>query len=91
MRFPDLDRNILLAVKGVGPKVIQRLEEFGISNLETLARHDASALCSEISHRLGSTCWRNSPLARQALERAIASARENARNESCEELGGIPL
>ncbi|OYU50333.1 MAG: Pathogenicity locus [Rhizobiales bacterium PAR1] len=77
MAFSDSDRIILLAIKGVGPKVIQRLEEFGVSDLKTLAGYEANALCSEISHQLGSTCWRNSPLARKALENAIASARES--------------
>lgn len=75
MPFSDADRAILLAVKGVGPKVVQRLEEYGISDLKSLAEQDASTLCSEISHRLGSTCWRNSPLAREALAGAIEAAR----------------
>ncbi len=78
MRFSAADRAILLAVKGVGPTVVQRLEEYGISDLKSLARHEASALCSEISHRLGSTCWRNSPLARKALEGAIEVARAHS-------------
>jgi hypothetical protein len=75
MPFSPEERAILLAVKGVGPTVIQRIEDYGISDLKTLAAKDASTLCSEISHRLGSTCWRNSPLARKALEGAIEAAR----------------
>jgi hypothetical protein len=73
--FSPAERAVLLAVKGVGPIVIQRLEEFGISDLKSLAGQKADTLCSEISHRLGSTCWRNSPLARKALEGAIEAAR----------------
>lgn len=78
MPFSAAERTILLAVKGVGPTVVQRLEEYGISDLKSLARHEADTLCSEISHRLGSTCWRNSPLARKALEGAIEAARAHS-------------
>jgi hypothetical protein len=75
MPFSPDERAILLAVKGVGPTVIQRIEEYGISDLKSLSRHNADDLCTEISHRLGSTCWRNSPLARKALAGAIEAAR----------------
>lgn len=76
MPFSPADREILLAVKGVGPKVVQRLEEYGIADLATLAGQDAGVLCAEISRALGSTCWRNSPLARAALAGAIAAAKQ---------------
>ncbi len=75
MPFSPAEREILLAVKGVGPKVIQRLEEYGIADLKTLATHDPAALCAEISRRLGASCWRNSPLANRAIANAIAAAR----------------
>ncbi|MBN8534722.1 MAG: helix-hairpin-helix domain-containing protein [Rhizobiales bacterium] len=75
MPFSPAERAVLLAVKGVGPTVVRRLEEYGISDLRTLSGHQADALCAEISQRLGSTCWRNSPLARKALEGAIEVAR----------------
>lgn len=79
MPFSPAEREILLSVKGVGPKVVQRLEEYGIADLKTLAAHDAGVLCAEISHALGSTCWRNSPLARAALGGAIAAAQRAQR------------
>jgi hypothetical protein len=75
MPFSPEERAILLAVKGVGPMVIQRIEDYGISDLKTLREQQADVLCAEISQRLGSTCWRNSPLARKALEGAIEAAR----------------
>jgi hypothetical protein len=75
MPFSETDRTILLAVKGVGLAVVQRPEEFGISDLKTLAVEEESTLCSEISRSLGSTCWRNSSLARKALAGAIEAAR----------------
>ena len=75
MAFPAHERTILLAVKGVDPTVIQRLEELGVEDLATLARQDAAALCVATSAQLGSTCWRNSPQARAAITGAIKAAR----------------
>jgi predicted RecB family nuclease len=75
MAFSDDERAALLSVKGVGPTVILRLEEAGISTLADLAHHDATALSRQIAASLGASCWRNSPLARAALEGAILCAR----------------
>lgn len=75
MSFSEGDRAILLAVKGVGPTVVRRLEELGVDNLATLAQQDATALCIATSAQLGSTCWRNSPQARAAITAAIEAAR----------------
>jgi predicted RecB family nuclease len=74
-QFSDSERQVLLAVHGVGPKVVQRLEEAGISTLDNLATQQAEALSRMIAASLGASCWRNSPLARAALEGAIAEAR----------------
>lgn len=74
MVFPTHERTILLAVRGVGPTVVQRLEELGIEDLASLARQDAAALCIATSAELGSTCWRNSPQARAAIAGAIEAA-----------------
>ncbi|MDO9431799.1 MAG: helix-hairpin-helix domain-containing protein [Pseudomonadota bacterium] len=75
MAFPAHERTILLAVRGVGPTVVQRLEELGVEDLATLAQQDATALCLAASAQLGSTCWRNSPQARAAITGAIDAAR----------------
>jgi hypothetical protein len=75
MPFSDADRVVLLAVRGVGPKVVARIEDLGIADLPTLARQDADGLCSAIAAALGTTCWRNSPMARGAVADAIAAAR----------------
>ena len=75
MAFSAHERTILLAVKGVGPTVVRRLEELGIEDLASLARQDAAALCVATSAQLGSTCWRNSPQARAAITGAIEAAR----------------
>jgi len=77
MAFSDSDRSVLLAVKGVGPTVLQRLEQMGVTDLPTLAVQDAGALCVAASAIVGSTCWKNSPQARAAIDGAIRAAREH--------------
>ena len=72
--FPAHERTILLAVKGVGPTVIARFEQIGISSLSQLAKEDAVAVCVSASNLVGSTCWKNSPQARTAVSRAIEAA-----------------
>ena len=76
-RFPDAERATLLAVKGVGPTVIERLETIGITSLAELARQDVDGICTQVSLMLGSTCWRNSPMARAAIAGAIARAQSD--------------
>ena len=83
MAFSSFERTILLAVKGVGPTVVQRLEEMGVEDLATLAQQDAAALCVAASAQLGSTCWRNSPQARAAIAGAIEASRR-AQNAAAE-------
>ena len=77
-RFPDAERATLLTVKGVGPTVIERLETIGITSLAELARQDVDGICTQVSLMLGSTCWRNSPMARAAIAGAIARAQSGA-------------
>ena len=77
MTFTDHERQILLATKGVGPKVIERLEEQGLGAFERLAQADPAVVCAGAAASLGSTCWKNSPQARKALEAAVAAARNS--------------
>lgn len=73
--FSEHERERLLGVKGVGPGVISRLESIGICSLTQLAASDVDTVLDRASLDTGSTCWRNSPLARRAITDAIASAR----------------
>jgi predicted RecB family nuclease len=75
MPFPDAEKARLLAVKGVGPTVVSRLEQMGIDRLSKLAKSDAQTICAEAAGIVGSTCWKNSPQARKAIEAAIAAAK----------------
>ena len=77
MMFPPSERKALLAVKGVGPTVGVRLEQMGFSSLAQLARANALDVVSRASGITGSSCWKNSPQARAAIEGAIGLARSH--------------
>ncbi len=80
MPFSAEDRALLLAVKGVGPTVLARLEQMGLDQFSKLAKRNASDICSEAAGLAGSTCWKNSPQARKAIEAAIAAAQSALNN-----------
>ena len=75
MSFPALEREALLAVKGVGATVIERLEQMGFSSLRQLAGADALEIVTTAANAVGSSCWKNSPQARSAIESAIRMAK----------------
>ena len=74
-RFPANERDALLAVKGVGPTVVQRLEEMGIASLRQLAAAEPYEIVVSAVGLTGSTCWKNSPQARAAIQSAVDFAR----------------
>lgn len=74
MPFSIPDREILRAVKGVGPTVIARLEQMGYSNLQQLAAADVQTIVETAAALTGSTCWKNSPQAKAAIQAAITAA-----------------
>lgn len=76
MPFTAEERQQLLALKGVGPTVIVRLEQIGFSSLSQLADQDAADITWQVAQALGSSCWHNSPQARQAITCIITLARE---------------
>lgn len=75
MAFSDSEKAALLAVKGVGPTVIQRFEQIGINSFGELARYDALTIAEMVAEMLHTTCWKNSPQARAAVAAAIARAK----------------
>jgi hypothetical protein len=74
MPFPPEERKALLGVKGVGPMVVARLEQMGFESLAHLSKANALGIVSQASLIVGSTCWKNSPQARAAIQAAIALA-----------------
>ena len=78
MPFPLEERRALLNVKGMGPTVIARLEQMGFESLAHLGKANALDIVSKASAMLGSTCWKNSPQARAAIQAAIALAQSRS-------------
>ncbi|RVU02140.1 helix-hairpin-helix domain-containing protein [Novosphingobium umbonatum] len=79
-RFTQEEHSALLGIKGVGPKVIARLEAVGISSLMDLAQRDPQAICAMAAIDAGSTCWRNSPMALRAITAAVEFAQAARQN-----------
>ncbi len=75
MPFPLSERQALLAVKGVGPTVVMRLEQMGFESLVHLAKASTLDIVSNAAKMLGSSCWKNSPQARAAIQGAIDAAK----------------
>jgi len=80
MSFSSTEKEKLLALKGVGETVITRLEQIGFSSLSQLVGEDPAFVTKQISQMMGSTCWHNSPQARNAIKAIITLAQEDASN-----------
>ncbi|WP_421523427.1 helix-hairpin-helix domain-containing protein [Pseudomonas yamanorum] len=79
MPFTPDERTALLALKGVGPTVIARLEQMGIESFAELRRSDVADILTQTSAALGSTCWKNSPQARAAITAAVELAKNSTK------------
>lgn len=75
--FSAEERTALLALKGVGPTVVLRLEQLGIHCFAQLATEDAGLLGQRVAALVGGSCWRNSPQARAALHACISRAQRS--------------
>ena len=70
MPFNDIEKQSLLAQKGIGPTVLKCLTEMGL---------DPDFILQRGAEITGSTCWRNSPQARKAIETAVNWAKEQVK------------
>ncbi|AIB36749.1 helix-hairpin-helix domain-containing protein [Pseudomonas fluorescens] len=77
MPFSLEERTALLALKGVGPTVVTRLEQMGIDSMDVLGKADVSDILAQASAASGSTCWKNSPQARAAITSAVELAKKS--------------
>lgn len=78
MPFSADERAALLALKGVGPTVISRLEQMGIESLHMLGDSNVDDILAQASAALGSTCWKNSPQARAAITAAVMLGKQSS-------------
>lgn len=82
MAFTEAEKQILLAVKGVGPMVISRLEQMGFSSLAQLSEASYDEILISGAALTGSSCWKNSPQAKKAVEGAILAAKQAVESSS---------
>lgn len=75
MPFTELQTQSLLAQKGIGKTVLQRLSEMGLDDVAKLAQAEAADILEQGAALTGSTCWKNSPQAKSAVAAAISWAK----------------
>lgn len=80
MSFTETEKAALLTVKGVGEKVIMRLEQMGIDSLDKLALANPQDITEQAASLVGSSCWKNSPQAKAAVTMAVDFARGKIQN-----------
>lgn len=71
MPFIESERAVLLNVPGLGPRVIQRLEEIGVDSIGKLRDLGADEAVRMICCRMGTIAWANR---RGSLRRACKPA-----------------
>ena len=78
MSFVLEERQALLELKGVGPVVIQRFEEIGISSFEEMSQYTAADIADRAADMLRSSCWKNSTQSKGAIQAAIDLAQRSS-------------
>lgn len=78
MGFSKEEKEALLAIKGVGPTVVKRFEEVGICSFQDLKSYHADDIAEMVASMLNTTCWKNSPQAKRAINSAIERAKRLA-------------
>ncbi len=71
MPFSEDEKRSLLSQKGIGATILKRLEEMGLDDVKVLAVTSPDFILQRGAEITGSTCWRNSPQARKAIEIAV--------------------
>ena len=66
----------LLAQRGIGATELTRLQQMGLDDIAKLAAADVDDMLQQGAALSGSTCWRNSPQARAAMQAAVTWAQQ---------------
>ena len=77
-RFPDVERQHLLSMPRIGPRVVERLEALGLTSLDTLRSRGLDRTLGMLCRADGSPAWLNR---RRALQCALESFMERAEHE----------
>ena len=80
MPLTEVQTKSLLACKGVGKTVLQRLQDMGLDDAERLAQASVDDILAMGASITRSTCWKNSPQARAAISAAVAWAQDEVRS-----------
>ncbi|WP_373761970.1 recombinase RecA [Neisseria dentiae] len=75
MPFSEAETQSLLAEKGIGKTVLQRLQQMGLDNVSALAAANPEDILQQGAALTGSSCWKNSPQAKAAVAAAVAWAK----------------
>nr|WP_315544033.1 recombinase RecA [uncultured Aggregatibacter sp.] len=78
MPLSEEEKRSLLSEKGIGATILKRLEEMGLDDVKILAATNPDFILQRGAEITGSTCWRNSPQARKAIETAVNWAKERS-------------
>ena len=78
MPFSEEEKRSLLSQKGIGATILKRLEEMGLDDVKILTATNPDFILQRGAEITGSTCWRNSPQARKAIETAVNWAKERS-------------
>jgi hypothetical protein len=76
MPFSEEEKRSLLSQKGIGATILKRLDEMGLDDVKILAETSPNFILQRGAEITGSTCWRNSPQARKAIETAVNWAKD---------------
>ena len=76
MSWSEEEKRSLLSQKGIGATILKRLEEMGLDDVKILAATNPDFILQRGAEITGSTCWRNSPQARKAIETAVNWAKD---------------
>lgn len=76
MPLSESEKRSLLSQKGIGATILKRLEEMGLDDVKILAATSPDFILQRGAEITGSTCWRNSPQARKAIETAVNWAKD---------------
>ena len=71
MPLSESEKRSLLSQKGIGATILKRLTEMGLDDVKILATTNPDFILQRGAEITGSTCWRNSPQARKAIETAV--------------------
>lgn len=80
MAFAKEEREELLAIKGVGNTFIDRLEEMGFWSVEKLKNTSIEQIINCWAEITWSSCYKNSPQAKNAAQNAILRAKQKSKN-----------